>query len=169
MGGFRVLTARVPLRDIEARHPALRGAKSPMQTLRIKTASTADERARPGPGRDLPPLLAGAVTAAAGTGVLLALTDSSSPLRGPLALLFLLAAPAAAVAAWLDGLDPFGRVLASLTGAVVLDMLVAQAMLALHQWSVRGGIVAVTTISAIILVLVTVRLRRGRTTRERTV
>lgn len=166
MGGFRVLTARVPLRDIEARHPALRGAKSPMQTLRIKTASTADERARPGPGRDLPPLLAGAVTAAAGTGVLLALTDSSSPLRGPLALLFLLAAPAAAVAAWLDGLDPFGRVLASLTGAVVLDMLVAQGMLAVHRWSVPGGIVAVTVVSSLVLLLVPLRRLRGRTARR---
>ncbi|MBC2866623.1 hypothetical protein H1R13_17035 [Streptomyces mexicanus] len=137
-----------------------------MQTLRIKTASTADERARPGPGRDLPPLLAGAVTAAAGTGVLLALTDSSSPLRGPLALLFLLAAPAAAVAAWLDGLDPFGRVLASLTGAVVLDMLVAQGMLAVHRWSVPGGIVAVTVVSSLVLLLVPLRRLRGRTARR---
>ncbi|GAA2931481.1 hypothetical protein GCM10010524_68020 [Streptomyces mexicanus] len=166
MGGFRILTARVPLRDIEARHPALRGAKSPMQTLRIKTASTAAERARPGPGRDLPPLLAGAATAAVGTGVLLALTDSSSPLRGPLTLLFLLVAPAAAIAAWLGGLDPFGRVLASLAGAVVLDMLVAQGMLAVHRWSVPGGIVAVTVVSSLVLLLVPLRRLRGRTARR---
>jgi hypothetical protein len=41
-------------------------------------------------------------------------------------------------------------------------MLVAQGMLATHRWSVRGGIVAVTAISALALVLVLVRRSRGR-------
>jgi hypothetical protein len=135
-------------------------------STRITTDSPDGERARPGPGRSLPPLLAGAATAAVGTGLLLALTDSSSPLRGPLTLLFLLAAPAAAVAAWLRGLDPFGRVLASLAGAVVLDMLVAQTMLALHRWSVPGGIVAVTVVSSLVLLLVPLRRPRGRAARR---
>ncbi|MPY53200.1 hypothetical protein FPZ41_33385, partial [Streptomyces sp. K1PN6] len=40
VAAFRVLTPHLdspaPLSDIEARHPALRGAKSPMQTIRIK-------------------------------------------------------------------------------------------------------------------------------------
>ncbi len=171
MWGFRVLTAPWRLRDIEARHPALRGAKSPMQTIRIKTASTdasrdGAERARPGPGRDLSPLLAGAATAVAGTGALLSLTDSGSPLRGPLTLFFLLAAPAAAIAAGLAGLDPFGRTLAAVAGAVVLDMLVAQGMLAVHRWSVHGGVVAVTVFSSLVLLLVSVRRRRGRTARR---
>ncbi|MGW0147842.1 hypothetical protein [Streptomyces sp. SS1-1] len=141
-----------------------------MQTIHGTPAVSDDaERARPGPGRDLTPLLAGAATAVGGIGAGLALAGSDSPLRGPFTLFFLLAAPAAAIAAALRGLDPFGRVVASVAGAVVLDMLVAQAMLALHQWSVRGGIVAVTTISALILLLVTVRRPRGRMTRERTV
>ena len=138
-----------------------------MQTIRIKTPSSGAaegaERARPGPGRDLSPLLAGAATAVGGFGALLALTDSDSPLRGPLTLFFLLAAPATAIAAALRGLEPLGRVLASVAGAVVLDMLVAQGMLAVHRWSVRGGIAAVTALSLLMLLLVLVRRLHGRT------
>ncbi|QMV12258.1 hypothetical protein GJU35_10420 [Streptomyces lincolnensis] len=99
----------------------------------------------------------------AGGGALLALADADSPLRAPLTLFFLLAAPAAAIAAALRGLDPFGRLLTAVAGSVVLNMLVAQGMLATHRWSVRGGIVAVTALSALILVLVSVRRLRGRT------
>lgn len=144
-----------------------------MQTLgikaRIKTDSSQDnERARPGPGRDLTPLLAGAATAVGGIGAVLALVDSGSPLRGPFTLFFLLAAPATAIAAALRGLEPFGRTVAAVAGAVVVNMLVTQGMLAVHRWSVRGGIVAVTAISALILLLVLVRRLRGRTTRRRT-
>ncbi|GED87896.1 hypothetical protein ACIQMV_01605 [Streptomyces sp. NPDC091412] len=138
-----------------------------MQTIRIKTASTpGTQRARSGPGRDLSPLLAGAATAIGGIGALLALTGSNSPLRGPLTLFFLLAAPAAAIAAALRGLDPFGRVLVSVAGAVVLDMLVAQGMLAVHRWSVSGGLLAVTAFSSLVLLLVLVRRQRGRTARR---
>ncbi|MDF3299963.1 hypothetical protein [Streptomyces tropicalis] len=134
-----------------------------MQTIRIKTDSAAgSRRARPGPGRDLAPLLTGAATAAAGAGALLALTGSASVLRGPLALFFLLATPAAAVGAALRGLDPFGRLLASLAGAVVLDMLVAQGMLAVHRWSVRGGIVAVAALSLVVLLPALLRRPHGR-------
>ncbi|MFF4826894.1 hypothetical protein [Streptomyces sp. NPDC001312] len=138
-----------------------------MQTIRIKTASTpGSQRARPGPGRDLSPLLAGAATAVGGIGALLALIGSDSPLRGPLTLFFLLAAPATAIAAALRGLDPFGRVLASVAGAVVLDMLVAQGMLAVHRWSVSGGLLVVTAFSSLVLLLVLVRRQRGRTARR---
>ncbi|WP_244190751.1 hypothetical protein [Streptomyces caeruleatus] len=140
-----------------------------MQTIRIKTAASEDaERARPGPGRDLTPLLAGAATAVGGLGAVLALVDSGSPLRGPFTLFFLLAMPAGAIAAALRGLDPFGRTVAAVAGAVVVDMLVAQGMLAVHRWSVLGGIVAVTAISVLILLLVVVRRLRGRTSRRRT-
>ncbi|WP_258382533.1 hypothetical protein [Streptomyces sp. NTH33] len=135
-----------------------------MQTIRIKTASPQGaERARPGPGRDLSPLLAGAATAVGGAGALLALTGSDSVLRGPLTLFLLFAAPAVAIAAALRGLDPFGRALVSVAGAAVLDMLVAQGMLAVHRWSVSGGLVAVTAFSSLVLLLVLVRRRHGRT------
>ncbi|MFF9124649.1 hypothetical protein ACF09J_15305 [Streptomyces sp. NPDC014889] len=103
---------------------------------------------------------------AGGIGALLALTGSGSPLRGPLTLFFLLAAPAAAIAAALRGLDPFGRALVSVAGAVALDMLVAQGMLAVHRWSVGGGLLAVTAFCSLVLLLVLVRRRRGRTARR---
>ncbi|MEU3338997.1 hypothetical protein ACWCQ1_27200 [Streptomyces sp. NPDC002144] len=126
-----------------------------MQTIRIKRPSddSGTERAGPGPGRDLAPLLAGAATAVGVFGALLALVDSGSALRGPLTLFFLLAAPATAIAAALRGLEPFGRTLAAIAGAVVLNMLVAQGMLAVHRWSVHGGIIAVTVISCALLLL----------------
>ncbi|WP_328783820.1 hypothetical protein OHT68_37405 [Streptomyces canus] len=124
-----------------------------MQTTRIGTSSKAS-------GRDLTPLLAGAATAVGGFGALLAFSGSDSPLRAPLTLFFLLAAPAAGIAAALRGFDPFARVLASLAGSVVLNMLVAQGMLATHRWSARGGVMAMAVISALILVLVLMRRRR---------
>ncbi|WP_245607596.1 hypothetical protein [Streptomyces prunicolor] len=141
-----------------------------MQTLRIKMPSVADtERARPGPGRDLAPLLAGAAVAVGGVGALLALVDSGSPLRGPFALFFLFAAPASAIAAVLRGLDPFGRVLTSVAGAAVVDMLVAQGMLAVHRWSVDGGIITVAVISGLISLSVFIRHMPGRTTADKVV
>ncbi|MCH0567098.1 hypothetical protein I3F60_11130 [Streptomyces sp. MUM 136J] len=108
-------------------------------------------------------MLAGAATAVGGIGATLALGDSGSPLRGPLTLFFLLAAPASAVAAALRGLDPFGRTLAATAGAIAVNMLVAQAMLAVHRWSVHGGVVTVTVISALLLLLTAVRRSRDRT------
>lgn len=124
-----------------------------MQTTRIGTSSKASDR-------DLTPLLAGAATAVGGFGALLALTGSDSPLRAPLTLFFLLVAPAVGIAAALRGFDPFARVLASLAGSVVLNMLVAQGMLATHRWSTRGGVLAMAVISALILLLVLMLRRR---------
>ncbi|GAA0910363.1 hypothetical protein GCM10009549_20070 [Streptomyces thermoalcalitolerans] len=138
-----------------------------MQTIDVTTASSEGAATkRPGPGRDLSPLLAGAATAAGGTGALLALTGSDSVLRGPLTLFLLVAVPAAAIAATLRGLDPFSRVLVSAAGAVVLDMLVAQGMLTLHRWSVSGGLMTVTAFSSLVLLLVLVRRRCGRTVKR---
>ncbi|MDH6520158.1 hypothetical protein M2163_002859 [Streptomyces sp. SAI-135] len=124
-----------------------------MQTTRLRTSSSPS-------GRDLTPLLAGAGTAVGGFGALLALTGSDSPLRAPLTLFFLLAAPAAGIAAALRGCDPFARALASLVGSAVLNMLVAQGMLATHRWSARGGVLAMAAVSALILLPVLLRRRR---------
>lgn len=129
-----------------------------MQTIHIRRrvkppSPNGTERARQGPEGDLSPLLAGAATAVGGFGALLALVDAESPLRGPCTLFFLLAAPATAVWAALRGLEPFGRLLTAVAGAVALDMLVAQGMLAVHRWSWRGGIIAVTVISCLLLLV----------------
>ncbi|MEU1332495.1 hypothetical protein [Streptomyces sp. NPDC005865] len=109
------------------------------------------------PTTELSPLLTGAGVAVAGAGATLALADLESPLRGPLTLFFLLAAPAAAIGTALRGLTPWGRAVASVSGAVAVDMLVAQGMLALHLWSVRGGVAAVAMLSSLILLPAAVR------------
>jgi len=144
-----------------------------MQTIRINPPSSggepgAERRSGQDPGRDLFPLLTGVAVAVAGIGAVLALTDVDSPLRGPFTLFFLLAAPGAAVGAALRGLDPFARTVVSVAGAIAVDLLVAQGMLAVHRWSVRGGVAAVTVISFLVLLLVLVRRLRGRTARRRT-
>ncbi|QIJ66449.1 hypothetical protein G7Z13_07070 [Streptomyces sp. JB150] len=108
-------------------------------------------------------MLAGAATAIGGLGALLALTGSGSPLRAPFTLFFLLAAPAAAIAAALTGLEPFGRTVASLAGAVAVDMLVAQLLLATHHWSAGAGLAAVTAFSALVLLSALLRRPARRT------
>lgn len=143
-----------------------------MQTIRIKPSSSEPPspgdagRPRQGPEGGLKPLLAGVAVVVAATGAALALADTDSPLRGPLTLFFLLAAPGAAVGAALRGLEPFGRAVASIAGPIALNLLVAQGMLATHTWSVRGGVVAVAAISSLVLLLVLVPRPRGRTERR---
>jgi hypothetical protein len=94
--------------------------------------------------------LAWAVIAAGAVGVGMALADSSSPLRAPLVLLFLAAAPAIAVAGLLRGLDTFARIFAACAATVVINVLVAETMLAAGAWSPDGGLVVVVVITALI-------------------
>lgn len=129
-----------------------------MQTLRVKSSLS-------GSGG---PLLAGVAAAVAGVGALLAFADADSVLRGPFTLFFLLVAPGAAIGAVLRGLEPFGRVVTSLAGAIAVNLLVAQGMIATHSWSVTGGITAVTVISSLVILPSLVRRRGARTERRRT-
>lgn len=84
---------------------------------------------------------------------MLALADIASPVRAPFTLFFLLAAPGAALAAAVHGLDPLSRVVIASAGAIVVDLLVAQGMLALHMWSARGGVTVVTALSTALFLL----------------
>lgn len=106
-----------------------------------------DRSGRARAGDDSRALLAGAATAVAGVGAALALTDGTSVLRAPFTVFFLLAAPAAALAAALPRLDPLSRTVVALVGALAVDLLTAQLMLATHAWSARGGVVAVGALS----------------------
>ncbi|RII18848.1 hypothetical protein DSC45_09520 [Streptomyces sp. YIM 130001] len=107
--------------------------------------------------------LTGAAVAVAAVGAVLAFTGSDSPLRGPCTLFLLLAAPAGALAVALRELEPLGRAVAASAGALAVDLLVAQGMLALHAWSIRGGVTAVLAISLLILVAAGARRpHRGR-------
>ncbi|MDX3730190.1 hypothetical protein [Streptomyces caniscabiei] len=129
-----------------------------MQTLRVKSSLS-------GSGG---PLLAGVAASVAGVGALLAFAGTDSVLRGPFTLFFLLVAPGAAIGAALRGMEPFGRVVTSLAGAIAVNLLVAQGMIATHSWSVTGGITAVTVISSLVILPSLVRRRGARTERRRT-
>ncbi|WP_052230442.1 hypothetical protein [Streptomyces sp. CT34] len=106
-------------------------------------------------------LVAGAAFGTAAVGAVLSIGDIGSPLRAPFTLFFLLMAPAAAITAALGRMDPLGRAVVAGAGALAVDLLVAQTMLALHLWSVRGGVLAVAALSGAGLLLSAVR-RRGR-------
>lgn len=116
---------------------------------RAGTAHIADQRsAHP----ELLPVAAGAAVGIAVTGAALTLADFDSPLRAPFTLFFLVAAPAAALGSALRGLDAAARAVLGVAGALALDLLVAQTMLALHIWSVRGGVSAVGLLSLLVLI-----------------
>jgi hypothetical protein len=87
--------------------------------------------------------------AAGAVGVVLALAGISSPLRGPLVLLFLALAPATAIAGPLRRIDTFARIVVAGTAAIVINFLVAETMLATGNWSPRAGLVVVIIITAI--------------------
>jgi hypothetical protein len=99
------------------------------------------------------PLLAGAAVGTGGVGAALALADIASPLRAPFTFFFLVVAPGTALASLLPALDPLGRIVVAAAGSVVIDLLVAQTMLMLHLWSVRGGVAAVAVVSIVLFLL----------------
>ncbi|MFI0787977.1 hypothetical protein ACH4Q6_20550 [Streptomyces lydicus] len=99
-------------------------------------------------------------------GAALTLADVDSPLRVPFTLLLLVGAPALSIGAALGRTSPLARAVVALAGALALDLLVAQGMLALHLWSVRGGTLTVAALSGAVLLLTALaRARRARTGR----
>ena len=89
----------------------------------------------------------------AGVGALLGgcvLALGGDSMGAAVTVMFLLVAPASAVAASLTGLDPLTRIVLAVAAAVVLNALVAETMLIIGSWSVRGGVVAVGALSALI-------------------
>ncbi|MEU1626591.1 hypothetical protein ABZ746_14930 [Streptomyces sp. NPDC020096] len=113
------------------------------------------------------PLLAGAAVGTGVVGAALVLADISSPLRAPFTFFFLIVAPGAALASTLRSLDPLSRVVVAAVGSIVLDLLVGQLMLMLHQWSIRGGVVVVAAVSAAMFLLPLARHGYGVTARRR--
>jgi hypothetical protein len=73
---------------------------------------------------------------------------ASFPLAGILALAFLALAPAAATAALLRSVDPAARLLMAGIAAVVINLLAAEALLALGVWSPGRVLVTVTVVTA---------------------
>ncbi|MFI6474606.1 hypothetical protein ACIBL5_30585 [Streptomyces sp. NPDC050516] len=126
-----------------------------MQTISDRSAVGAPVAA------DLLPVLAGAALAVSAVGAALAFAGLDSPLRAPLALFYLVAAPAEAAVFALRRLEPLARMVASLSGAVLIDVLTAESMAGLHLWSTRNGITAVGVISLLLFLLGTGVNRSG--------
>lgn len=97
-----------------------------------------------------PGYLWGAILAAGIAGTILALAGLDIAPRGPLVVVFLITAPALAVTGLLRGIDLSARVIVALTSAIVLDLLVAETMLAAGVWSLRAGLAVIGGLSAII-------------------
>ena len=92
----------------------------------------------------------GVVIAASIAGAALALAGAQTPARLPLALLFLLAVPGLAVFSLFRGFDVLGRVVIAGSAALVIDMAIAELMIATGTWSPRLGIALVALVSAVI-------------------
>ncbi|MER7794033.1 hypothetical protein [Streptomyces sp. NPDC097640] len=116
-------------------------------------------------GARFPPVLMGVAVGAGGVGAALTLAGVEAPPRAPLTLFFLVMAPASALAHALRGLDGAARAVLAGAGALALDLLVAQTMLALHLWSVRGGVSAVGAAS--LLLFLSARPAHARRRRRR--
>jgi hypothetical protein len=93
------------------------------------------------------------MAALAATGGVLALLAPAGSGGTGITALFLVAAPAAALAVPLRHLDLMARVALALCAAIVVDVGVAETMLALGLWSPSGGVLTVGVISALILPL----------------
>jgi hypothetical protein len=111
----------------------------------------------------------GAASAICAAGTVLTLTHLASPVRAPFTLFYLFVAPTLAVALLLPDADPLGRAVLATAAGVTLDLVLAAGMLALHMWSVGGGLVAVTVVSAALCLLPPLRrvIRGGGATAER--
>ena len=101
-------------------------------------------------GHRLTRWVAWGVIAAGTAGAILAVADIETPLRAPLVLIFLAVVPAFAVASLLGGIDSFARMVVACSAAIVIDILIAEAMILSGTWSPRTGLVAVALVSAVI-------------------
>jgi len=101
-------------------------------------------------GHGLTRWFAGGVIAAGTAGAVLALADVETPLRVPLVLIFLAGVPALAVASLLGGVDAYARLVVAGSAAIVVNIVVAEAMILSGTWSARTGLVAVALVSATI-------------------
>ncbi|MEU6174690.1 hypothetical protein ABZ832_22605 [Streptantibioticus parmotrematis] len=117
--------------------------------------------------RETLPLLVGAAVGTGGVGAALVLANIQSPLRAPFTFFFLVVAPGAALASTLLGLDPLTRIVIAAAGSLVIDLLVAQLLLMLRMWSIRGGVAGVALVSAVLFLLPLVRHGYARTAGKR--
>ncbi|GGS78992.1 hypothetical protein GCM10010156_42180 [Planobispora rosea] len=90
---------------------------------------------------------------ACATGAVLALIESDTPLRLVLTPLFLLVAPGAAVMGLLRDRDPLAGLSVGVMASLVVNVLLATAMLSFDAWSPRAGVATVAVLSGFVYVL----------------
>ncbi|MBD0744327.1 hypothetical protein BG418_22500 [Streptomyces sp. CBMA152] len=112
--------------------------------------------------------MSGAALTVSVVGAAIAWIPLDSPLRAPLALFFLIAAPAEALAFALRRLEPLTRAVASFSGTVLINLVIAETMAIIEVRSVRGEIMAVAVIS-FLLFLTGTGVKRSATDRSRMV
>ncbi len=92
----------------------------------------------------------GLVIAAATAGAVLAVAGIETPARLPLTLLFLLVIPALAITTLLTGIDALGKAVIAGSAAIVVDLVIAEAMILSGTWSPRLGVALVALVSVVI-------------------
>ncbi|WP_084958970.1 hypothetical protein [Thermoactinospora rubra] len=107
-------------------------------------------------------VLSWAVALACVAGAVIALADIHTPLRPYLVSMFLLVVPGVAVAGLLRDRDPVAGLSVAAAASLVLNVLLAQAMLLFDAWSPRAGVATVAVLGGFLYVLRV--LYRGRDT-----
>jgi|SRR5437868_3712085 len=98
-------------------------------------------------------VLTGALALACVAGAVIALADIETPLRPFLISLFLLVVPGAAVVGLLRDRDPLAALSVGAAASLVLNVLLAQAMLLFDAWSPRAGVATVAVLGGFMYVL----------------
>ncbi|MFF3440209.1 hypothetical protein [Streptosporangium sp. NPDC002721] len=94
-----------------------------------------------------------ALTSACLAGAVIALADIDTPLRLILTPLFLLVVPGAAVVGLLRDRDPLEALSVGAAASLVVNVLLAAAMLTFDAWSPRAGVATIAVLGGFIYVL----------------
>lgn len=94
-----------------------------------------------------------ALTFACVAGAVIALADIDTPLRLILTPLFLLVVPGAAVVGLLRDRDPLAALSVGAAASLVVNVLLAAAMLTFDAWSPRAGVATIAVLGGFIYVL----------------
>ncbi|MER7502776.1 hypothetical protein AB0L05_06350 [Nonomuraea pusilla] len=97
--------------------------------------------------------LAWLVALACIAGAVVALFDIETPLRPFLISLFLLVVPGAAVVGLLRDRDPLAALSVGAAASLVVNVLLAQAMLLFNAWSPRAGVATIAVLGGFMYVL----------------
>ncbi|GLW12359.1 hypothetical protein Misp01_74870 [Microtetraspora sp. NBRC 13810] len=98
-------------------------------------------------------VLTWAMTLACVAGAVIALADIDTPLRLVLTPMFLLVVPGAAVVGLLRDRDPLAALSVGAAASLVINVLLAEAMLLFGAWSPRAGVATIAVLGGFLTVL----------------